>query len=120
MLGLEREFGFRIKTVQTDNGKGFKNDEEKTNKVSLFEVIAKKLEIKLKQIRSYSPWKNVEVERSHREGGRILYNNAKFKSYEDLVEKVRKHQSRYNKTTKQVLKFKSPNQIVNEYFLKIA
>ncbi len=84
------------------------------------EAAGKKLGIKLKRIRPYSPWQNGKVERGHREDGGILYNNAKFKSYEDLVEKVRKHQNRYNKTAKQVLKFKSPNQIVNKYFLKIA
>nr|WP_328818563.1 hypothetical protein [Peptoniphilus faecalis] len=34
---LEREMGFKINTIQVDNGYEFVNDPEKTNKTSIFQ-----------------------------------------------------------------------------------
>ena len=61
---LEKEFGFKIKTIQTDNGREFCNEREE--KKSLFEKVMKKIGIEYIRTRPYSPWQNGVVERSHK------------------------------------------------------
>jgi transposase InsO family protein len=117
---LEDKMGFRIKTVQTDNGCEFRNDPERTDKAGLFEKTAKSLGMELRHTRPYSPWQNGKVERSHREDGKILYGREIFISEKQLKEKVETHTKRYNKTAKQVLGFKSPDEIVSEYFRDVC
>lgn len=109
---LEDEMGFKIHTIQVDNGYEFVNDPDKTDKKSAFQLVADKKGYVVKRTRPYSPWQNGKVERSHREDGKILYNRTKFISLKDLKTKVKKHQDKYNSTAKQVLNFKSPNQMV--------
>lgn len=75
--------------------------------------------MELKQTRPYSPWQNGKVERSHREDGRILYGRKVLTSEKELVRQVAKHEKRYNSTAKTVLQFKSPNQVVSEYFSNV-
>ena len=74
--------------------------------------------MKLRRIRPYSPWQNGKVERSHREDDKILYNRKVFTSEKELKAQVAKHERRYNETAKTSLDFKSPNQIVDEFFSK--
>ena len=74
--------------------------------------------MQIRRTRPYSPWQNGKVERSHREDGKILYGRKAFTSERELKEQVRKHKDRYNNTAKYCLGFKSPNQIVEEYFSK--
>lgn len=111
---LEEKMGFRIKTIQVDNGYEFVNDKEKTDKINAFMRVANEKGYEIKRIRPYSPWQNGKVERSHREDGKILYGRHVFRSYKELIIKVSKHEKRYNSTAKQVLNFKSPNQIIEE------
>ena len=59
-----------------------------------------------------------KVERSHREDGKILYGRKIFISEKELKMAVKKHLQRYNSTAKLSLNFKSPNEIVSEYFSK--
>jgi hypothetical protein len=47
---------------------------------------------------------------------KILYNRTVFHSERDLIDKVTKHERRYNKTAKRVLYFLSPDAMVKEYF----
>ena len=117
---LEEMIGFPIHTVQVDNGREFVNDDDKTSKESAFEKAAYNLGITIKRTRPYSPWQNVKVERSHREDGKILYNRKVFTSEKDLINQVAKHERRYNSTAKTSLKFKSPNEVVEEYFKNTA
>jgi len=117
---LEGRMGFPIKMIQVDNGKEFVNDEDKTYKISAFEKAAIELDMILRRTRPYSPWQNGKVERSHREDQKILYGNTIFTSKKMLIEKVSNHERRYNKTAKQVLGFKSPNQVVLEHFSHVA
>ena len=91
---------------------------DKTFKASAFEKVAQKLKMKIKRIRLYSPWQNGKVERSHREDGKIVYNRKIFTREKDLIEQINKHQNRYNNTAKISLNFKTPNQVVKEYFSK--
>lgn len=115
---LEYKMGFKIDTVQVDNGYEFVNNIDKTDKISLFEAVAISLGMKIRRIRPYSPWQNGKVERSHREDGKILYKRKVFASEKELIQQVIKHERRYNKTAKTSLNFKSPDQVVEEYFLK--
>ncbi len=111
---LEERMGFKIYTIQVDNGYEFVNDKEKTGKKTAFEEVAIKKGYKIRRTRVYSPWQNGKVERSHREDGKILYNRVIFTSKEDLIKKVAKHEKRYNNTAKRVLNFRSPNEVVEE------
>ena len=63
---LEKNLGFKIKLIQTDNGVEFVNDPDETNKKTRFEKQLKKMKVKHKRTRPYSPWQNGIVERSHR------------------------------------------------------
>ena len=113
---LENRMGFSIQTIQVDNGTEFVNDGDRSTKESAFEKAAKKLRMNLIRIRPYSPWQNGKVERSHREDGKILYGRKIFFSERELKRQVIKHERRYNSTAKISLSFKSPNQMVSEYF----
>lgn len=113
---LANKMGFPIRMIQVDNGCEFVNDGERTKLESAFEKTAKELNMTLKRIRPYSPWQNGKVERSHREDGKILYGRKVFTSEKELIKQVAKHEVRYNKTAKTVLNFKTPNQVVSEYF----
>ena len=118
LKSLEERMGFPIKIIQVDNGPEFVNDEDKTDKIGRFQKIAKDLGMIIKRTRPYSPWQNGKVERSHREDGKILYGRKVFTSEQELRKQVQKHEERYNRTAKTCLNFKSPNQVVSEYFLK--
>ena len=118
LLELEKNMGFKIKTIQVDNGYEFVNDAEKTNRKTRFQLVAEYLGMKIKRTRPYSPWQNGKVERSHREDGKILYGRKIFRSEKELKTAVKKHMQRYNSTAKNSLNFKSPNEIVSEYFSK--
>ena len=110
--------GFKIKTIQVDNGTEFVNDGDKTKKESAFERAVHGLGMQLRRARPYSPWQNGKVERSHREDGKILYARKVFTSEKELRKQVNKHEARYNSTAKTVLNFKSLDQVVTEYFSK--
>lgn len=116
---LSQELGFKIHTIQVDNGSEFVNDNELTNKKGAFELKVLELGYELKRIRPYSPWQNGRVERSHREDGKILYNRRVFQNEKELIKAVAQHQRKYNNSAKTVLSFKSPNQVVKEYFLNV-
>ena len=115
---LQRDMGFKIHTIQVDNGCEFVNDNDKTEKESAFEKVVKQLNMELKRTRPYSPWQNGKVERSHREDGKILYGRKAFTSEKELLIQVKKHEKRYNRTAKTSLNFKSPDQVIAEYFSK--
>ena len=118
LFELEKNMGFKINTIQVDNGYEFVNDAEKTNRKTRFQLVAEYLGMKIKRTRPYSPWQNGKVERSHREDGKILYGRKIFRSEKELKTAVKKHMQRYNSTAKISLNFKSPNEIVSEYFSK--
>lgn len=119
LYDLEELMGFPIHIIQVDNGPEFVNDDYKTSKDSAFEKAAFSLGITIKRTRPYSPWQNGKVERSHREDGKILYKRKVFTSEKDLINQVKKHERRYNKTAKTSLNFKSPNEVVKEYFQNV-
>lgn len=109
---LEKEIGFKIEKIQSDNGKEFTNAEN--GKKTLFELKLEEMGIEYQTTRPYSPWQNGKVERSHRLDSRY-YLGKKFKSLEKLKKSVKKYCSRYNNITRKVLKHKSPNEVLKEY-----
>lgn len=116
LRNLETKMGFPIRIIQVDNGSEFVNDENRTEKKGRFQRIAESLGMQIRRTRPYSPWQNGKVERSHREDGKILYGRKVFNSEKELRKQVQKHEDRYNRTAKISLKFKSPDQMVTEYF----
>ena len=112
---LERKLGFKIHTIQTDNGSEFVNNSEQSKKETSFELSLKELGIKHKRTKPYSPWQNGKVERSHRIDNERFYSKAEFRSEKDMNKKVKRYNNRQNNVARKVLGFKSPNEIVNEY-----
>lgn len=115
MKNLEKRMGFKINTVQTDNGSEFVNNQEESKAETMFEKTLKQLGIKHKRTKPYSPWQNGKVERSHRIDSEKFYARTKFISKEDMIKKVTRYNNRYNNIARKVLNFKTPNQMVSEY-----
>ena len=113
LLELENALGFKVQTVQTDNGSEFTNAGDGSKK-SLFEKTLEELDINYKKTRPYSPWQNGKVERSHRVDGERFYSRE-FTSLKHLEEAISRYMVRYNNIAQKVLGFKSPNEIVNLY-----
>ncbi|MBU5425215.1 DDE-type integrase/transposase/recombinase [Tissierella pigra] len=117
---LEDKLGFKVELVQTDNGIEFVNDQDITNKKTRFEKYLEKLDIKHKRIRPYSPWQNGIVERSHRIDNELFYSRRRFSSYKEMEKSFRRYSNKYNNIARKILNFKTPNEIVEEYFSKNA
>lgn len=119
LLKLEEKMGFKIKKVQTDNGKEFVNDKEQEQRESLFEQVLRNRGIKYQRTRPYSPWQNGKVERSHREDGTKFYNKV-FKSLEELKRKHQRYVRRGNNVARKILGFKSANEILSAYMMSVS
>ena len=115
LLNLEAKMGFPIHTIQTDNGREFINYGVK-DRESLFDIVLKRLGIEHKTTRPFSPWQNGKVECSHRIDGERLYSR-KFNSMESFLKAHSRYANRYNNIAQKVLNFKSPNQVITEYFM---
>lgn len=115
---LEKEFGFKIKTIQTDNGREFCNEREE--KKSLFEKVMKKIGIEYIRTRPYSPWQNGVVERSHKIDNELFYSRRRFKSEEEMYKSFKRYSIRTNNIARRVLKFRTPNEMVENYFKSVA
>ena len=112
LVRLENDFGFKIKTIQTDNGREFCNDREQ--KKSLFERVIESLRIEYIRTRPYSPWQNGVVERSHKIDNELFYSRRRFKSDEEMYKSFKRYSAR------RVLGFKTPNEMVENYFKRVA
>lgn len=105
----------KIECVQTDNGTEFtkrllrtRNDENQTS----FELLLQCLGIRHKYIRPYTPRHNGKVERSHREDQKRLYNSARFYSFQDFANQLKRHNQRSNNIPMRPLGFLSPRQFL--------
>lgn len=115
-LELEEKMGFKIDCIQTDNGSEFLSTHPNAKGKTIFQRVLDSFGIQHIHTRPYSPWQNGIVERSHRIDGERFYSRHLFKSEEDLRKKHRRYNSRYNNIAKQKHNFKSPNQVVEDYF----
>ncbi len=109
--------GIRIECVQTDNGfeftKRFLKTKDEQNK-SLFETVLAQKGIRHKLIKPYTPRHNGKVERSHKEDQKRLYNHARFYSFEDFKQQLRRHNQRSNHIPMRPLSFMSPLQFLKQ------
>lgn len=110
---LEKEIGFKVKVVQTDNGREFCNDRDE--KKSAFEKELEKFGIEYKRTRPYSPWQNGVVERSHKMDNEIFYSKIRFRSEKEMYKAFQRYSVRTNNISRKVLGFKTPNEMVEEY-----
>jgi len=60
------------------------------------------------------------VERSHRIDNELFYSKRRFTSYSQMQKAFKRYRTRYNNIARKVLNFKTPNEIVEEYFFKNA
>ena len=118
LYSLEKRMGFKIKTIQTDNGREFCNDTDKAQ--SLFQIVLERLGIRHKRTRPYSPWQNGVVERSHRVDNEIFYARRRFSSEEEMYKSFKRYATRTNNICRAILKFKSPNEVLREYLTRVA
>mgnify|MGYP000869022132 FL=1 len=118
LYSLEKSMGFKIKTIQTDNGREFCNDTDKAQ--SLFQIVLERLGIRHKRTRPYSPWQNGVVERSHRVDNEIFYARRRFSSEEEMYKSFKRYAARTNNICRGILKFKSPNEVLKEYQSRVA
>ena len=117
---LKDKLEYEIKIVQTDNGLEFVNDPDKTTKKSRFQKVLEQAGIEHRRIRPYSPWQNGIVERSHRIDNELFYSKRRFKSYEEMEKAFKRYHNRYNNIARKILGFKTPNEVVEEYFSENA
>ena len=60
------------------------------------------------------------MEQSHRIDNDMFYNKRRFSSYEEMKKSFKRYSKRYNNIARKILNFKTPNEIVEEYFSKNA
>ena len=114
LLMVIKEFPFRIKTIQTDNGTEFTYKYISDENICPFDKALQKLGIKHKLIPPRTPWHNGKVERSHRNDQRYFYDWETFRSVEELNQKLEKHLKWSNNKTMRTLGGKSPVQLLAE------
>lgn len=111
---LIKEFPFKIKTIQTDNGTEFTYKYISDDKICPFDKALNILKIDHKLIPPRTPWHNGKVERSHRNDQRYFYDWETFKSVDELNEKLKDHLKWSNNKTMRTLGRKSPVQLLKE------
>ena len=101
-------FGYKPKTIQTDNGQEFTWNQEKMKKIHPVDKLCNNLGICHYKIRPRTPRHNGKVERSHRSDNERFYNNHSFYSLKDLQKQGAVYLRRSNNIPMQVLKYKTP------------
>ena len=107
-----KKFPYSIECVQTDNGTEFTNRllPKGSDKPTLFERELKKLGIRHKLIRPYTPRHNGKVERSHRKDNEEFYASHRFYSFEDFKAQLAVRERAYNNFPMRPLSWRSPKQ----------
>lgn len=90
-------FGYIPDTIQTDNGGEFTNPRGKCHKIHAADELMQELNIRHKLIPPYTPRHNGKVERSHRSDQENFYDHTTFETYEELLEKMKAWNGRYNR-----------------------
>ena len=117
LLKLIKVFPAPIREVQTDNGREFTNAylPQKETKLSLFEEMLEKLDIKYHRIRVATPRHNGKVERQHRTDEKRFYKKMKMYNLEDGREQLLKYNKKSNTIPKICLNFSTPNELMSKY-----
>lgn len=111
---LVRAFPFRIQRIQTDNGTEFTYKFISETEKSPMDKLLEKWGIEHILIPPRTPWHNGKVERSHRNDQRYFYDWEKFRSVEELNEKLKVHLEWSNNKTMRTLDRKTPTQLLQE------
>ena len=111
---LLKEFPFRIRAIQTDNGTEFTYKFISDTEISPLDKALQALKIPHILISPRTPWHNGKVERSHRNDQRYFYDWKKFRTLDELNEKLKKHLEWSNNKTMRTLGRKSPAQLLAE------
>lgn len=111
-----KQYGFKVKCVQTDNGREYTSRFDKYPKPTLFEKTLEGLNIRHKLIRPYTPRHNGKVERSHREDQSRFYNTHKFYDLKDFNKQLAIHLRYTNSRSMRPLNYLSPNEYIKNYF----
>lgn len=112
---LEKRMGFKIQTLQTDNGAEFVGAHPNSIK-TVFEQQLKEMNIHYQKTQPYSPWQNGAVERPHRIDNERFYSRRTFYSVGELKSAHKRYNTRYNNTAIMKHGFKSQNKVIAEYF----
>lgn len=97
--------------LQTDNSTEFTN-RLRSDKLILFELKLKSMNIMYHPIRPATPRHNGKVERSHSEDQKRLYNNTTFYSLDDAHKQLKLYLKKSNHRPMRPLVFLSPIQVV--------
>lgn len=103
-------YGYKPKTIQTDNGTEFSYNQAKIKKEHPLDTLLKKLEIRHYRIRPRTPEHNGKVERSHRNDNERFYRYLKFYSLEDLLKQGKAYVKRTNNIPMAVLGYLTPKE----------
>lgn len=121
-------FGYAPKTIQTDNGFEFSDRASAKGKgfssisrdgPNFLERFCLEEGISHKFIRPRTPEHNGKVERSHRIDQEKFYRTLSFYSLEDLRGQGKRWMGKYNRTPRNVLDLKSPDEIEIEKLGKL-
>lgn len=121
LLEVIKRFPFKIYTVRTDNGPEFTKRliSNNPNDKTMFEHGLKKNGIHHDLIKPYTPKHNGKVERSHRKDNERFYALHRFYSLEDANKQLQIYLREYNNFPMQPLNWKSPNEMLRDYFNKL-
>jgi len=103
-------YGYKPKTIQTDNGTEFSYNQAKIKKEHPMDKKLKELEIKHYKIRPRTPEHNGKVERSHRNDNERFYSYLKFYSFKDLQIQGARYLKRSNNIPMAVLGYLTPKE----------
>lgn len=107
---VQKYFGFKIQTVQTDNGVEFTYRFISDQKECPFDTELRRLGIVHKLIKPRTPWHNGKVERSHRTDQQYFYDWESFCDVDDLNTKLAEHLNWSNNRRMRTLGWISPVQ----------
>ena len=114
-----KKFPFKIEEIQTDNGFEFTNrlsyNTSIRDRKTLFESKLKKLGIRHKLIKPYTPRHNGKVERSHRKDQERFYYKRVFYGLEDLRNQGKEWRKEYNNFPMRPLGWLSPREFIKKY-----
>ena len=98
VLRAFKYFGYKPKTIQTDNGQEFRflNEQTKDGRIHLFDKLCLFYGIEHKTIRPRTPRHNGKVERSHRNDNERFYRYLHYYSFEDLQYQMKEYLKRSN------------------------
>jgi hypothetical protein len=114
-ISFFKAHNIEVKCVQVDNGTEFTKRliANEDSNISLFELTATHLNVRVKHIKPHTPRHNGKVERSHREDQKLLYTLAynkkkQFISLTDYRKCLKRHQNKTNNRKMRPLGYLSP------------